>query len=85
MRWRVRLRTGFPLPEARSAEPGTGGDQSTVMQVAVSTQSDQGAAQLISNAYQKMKQLSNKYVAKRANLEFVGPGCTKERPVQIKA
>jgi hypothetical protein len=48
-----------------------------LMQVAVSTQSDQGAAQLISNAYQKMKQLSDKYVAKRANLEFVGPNALK--------
>ena len=52
-----------------------------LMQVAVSTQSDQGAAQLISNAYQKMKQLSDKYVAKRANLEFVGPDALKNDPL----
>jgi hypothetical protein len=52
-----------------------------LMQVAVSTQSDQGAAQLISNAYQKMKQLSDKYVAKRANLEFVGPNALKNDPL----
>ena len=52
-----------------------------LMQVAVSTQSDQGAAQLISNAYQKMKQLSDKYVAKRAKLEFVGPNALKNDPL----
>jgi hypothetical protein len=52
-----------------------------LMQVAVSTQSDQGAAQLISNAYQKMKQLSDKYVTKRANLEFVGPNALKNDPL----
>ena len=52
-----------------------------LMQVAVSTQSDQEAAQLISNAYQKMKQLSDKYVAKRANLEFVGPNALKNDPL----
>lgn len=52
-----------------------------LMQVAVSTQSDQGAAQLISNAYQKMKQLSDKYVAKRVNLEFVGPNALKNDPL----
>jgi hypothetical protein len=48
-----------------------------LMQVAVSTQSDQSAAQLISNAFQKMKQLSDKYVAKRANLDFVSPDALK--------
>jgi len=52
-----------------------------LLRVAVSTQSDQGAAQLISNAYQKMKQLSDKYVAKRANLEFVGPNALKNDPL----
>jgi hypothetical protein len=52
-----------------------------LMRVAVSTQSDQGAAQLISNAFQKMKQLSDKYVAKRANLEFVGPNALKNDPL----
>ena len=52
-----------------------------LMQVAVSTQSDQSAAQLISNAYQKMKQLSDKYVAKRTNLEFVGPNALKNDPL----
>ncbi len=52
-----------------------------LMQVAASTQSDQGAAQLISNAFQKMKQLSDKYVAKRANLDFVSPDALKNDPL----
>ncbi len=46
-------------------------------QVAVSTQSDQSGAQLITNAFQKMKQLSDNYVAKRANLDFVSPDALK--------
>jgi hypothetical protein len=46
-------------------------------QAATSTPSDQSAAQLISNAYQKMKQLSDKYLAKRANLDFVSPNALK--------
>jgi hypothetical protein len=46
-------------------------------QAATSTPSDQNAAQLISNAYQKMKQLSEKYLAKRANLDYVSPNALK--------
>jgi hypothetical protein len=46
-------------------------------QAATATPSDQSAAQLISNAYQKMKQLSDKYLAKRANLDYVSPNALK--------
>jgi hypothetical protein len=46
-------------------------------QVATSTPSDQSAAQLIGNAYQKMKQLSDKYLAKRANMDYVSPNALK--------
>jgi hypothetical protein len=52
-----------------------------LMQVAASTQSDQSAAQLVSNAFQKMKQLSDKYVTKRINMEFVGPDSLKNDPL----
>lgn len=46
-------------------------------QAATATPSDQSAAQLTSNAYQKMKQLSDKYLAKRANLDYVSPNALK--------
>lgn len=52
-----------------------------LMQVAASTQSDQSAAQLVSNAFQRMKQLSDKYVTKRIKMEFVGPDSLTNDPM----
>lgn len=46
-------------------------------QVAARTDADQNAAQLIANVYQKMKQLSDKYVAKRANVSYIAPDALK--------
>jgi hypothetical protein len=43
-------------------------------QAAATTDADQNAAQLIANECQKMKQLSDKYVAKRADMNYVDPG-----------
>ena len=40
---------------------------------AISTASDRGAYQLLSNEFQNMGQLSDKYVAKRANMTFISP------------
>jgi hypothetical protein len=40
-------------------------------QAAAKTDADQKAAQLIMNEYQKMKQLSDKYLAKRAILSYI--------------
>ena len=76
------IANGFPVTgELAAPYQAQAATNLRLMQVAVSTQSDQGAAQLISNAYQKMKQLSDKYVAKRANLEFVGPDALKNDPL----
>jgi hypothetical protein len=76
------IANGFPVTgEVVAPYQAQAATNLRLMQVAVSTQSDQGAAQLISNAYQKMKQLSDKYVAKRANLEFVGPDALKNDPL----
>lgn len=41
--------------------------------VAVSTDSDRGAYQLLSNLFQNMVKLTDKYVAARANMNFVSP------------
>jgi hypothetical protein len=76
------IANGFPVTgELVAPNQAQAATNLRLMQVQVSTQSDQGAAQLISNAYQKMKQLSDKYVAKRANLEFVGPDALKNDPL----
>lgn len=40
---------------------------------AVSTDSDRGAYQLLSNVFQNMAKLSDKYVAMRANMTFISP------------
>jgi len=44
-----------------------------LMQAAATTDADQNAAQLVTNEYQKMKQLSDKYLAKRANMNYISP------------
>jgi len=44
-----------------------------LMQAAATTDADQSAAQLVTNEYQKMKQLSDKYLAKRANMNYISP------------
>lgn len=48
-----------------------------LLQTAATTDADHKAAQLITNAYQKMKQLSDKYVAKRANMNYIAPDALK--------
>ncbi len=50
-------------------------------QAAATTDADQGAARLIASEYQKMKQLSDKYVAKRVNMTYVAPGTLKDDPL----
>jgi hypothetical protein len=42
-----------------------------IAQVAAATDGDQKAAQLITNAYQKMKQLSDSYLAQRAAATYI--------------
>ena len=42
-------------------------------QAAATTDADQNAVSLIANEYQKMKQLSDKYLAKRANMNYISP------------
>lgn len=41
-----------------------------LVQVATITDADRSAAQMVVNDYQKMKQLSDKYVAQRASLSY---------------
>jgi hypothetical protein len=41
--------------------------------VAISTDSDRGAYRLVSNEYQNMVKLTDKYVARRANMTYISP------------
>jgi hypothetical protein len=50
-------------------------------QTAAKTDADQQAAQLVANEYRKMKQLSDKYVAKRENMNYISPGALKNDPL----
>jgi hypothetical protein len=47
-------------------------------QAATNTDADQKGAKLIANELQKMKQLNDKYVAKRANVTYVSPDALKD-------
>jgi len=76
------ITNGFPVtPELVAPYQAQAVTNLRLMQVAASTQSDQSAAQLVSNAFQRMKQLSDKYVTKRINMEFVGPDSLKNDPL----
>jgi hypothetical protein len=44
-----------------------------LVKVAASTEADQNAAQLLSNEYENMDNLTQKYLTKRARLEFIDP------------
>jgi hypothetical protein len=46
-------------------------------QAAVTTDADQKVAQLLANQYQQMKDLSDKYQAKRVNMSYIEPGALK--------
>lgn len=50
-------------------------------QAAAATDADQNAASLITNEYQKMKQLSDKYMAKRANMNYIASDALKNDPL----
>lgn len=52
-----------------------------LVQVAATTDSDRSAAQLIANEYQKMKQVSDKYLAQRADLTYIPPDSLKTDPL----
>ena len=52
-----------------------------LMQAAATTDADQNASQLVTNVYQKMKQLSDKYLAKRANMNYISPDALSNDPL----
>jgi hypothetical protein len=68
------IQSGFPLtPDTLApyrAQTTTG---MRLASVAITTGSDQSAFQLLTNEFNYMKQLSDKYLAMRANLTFISP------------
>ncbi len=66
------IENGFPFTHAGLSRFETQATKNLrLMQVASRTDADQDAGRLITNAYQKMKQLSDKYVTERENLRYV--------------
>src|SRR5208283_581871 len=49
--------------------------------LAASTDADHSAGQLIASEFENMRNLTNKYLAKRANLEFIAPDALKNDPM----
>ncbi len=68
------IANGFPLSEELFAPyRGQAATSLRLAKVAASTQGDQSAAQLLGNEFNNMNNLTNKYLAKRANLDFISP------------
>ena len=49
--------------------------------VAVSTDADRNAFQLLSNEFDKMQKLSNKILAARQNMNYISPDALKNDPL----
>jgi hypothetical protein len=68
------IANGFPLSDELFAPyRGQAATSLRLAKVAASTQGDQSAAQLLGNEFNNMNNLTNKYLAKRANLDFISP------------
>jgi hypothetical protein len=68
----------FPVAQAWQAPFQAQASTSVrLAQVAATTDADRSAVPLIENVFQKMKQLSDKYVAQRASLSYIAPDSLK--------
>jgi hypothetical protein len=87
--WRSALanavQNGYPVTEDWvGAYRGQAATSLRLASVAVSTDSDGSAYQLISNVFDNMQQLSNKYVAARKSLNYMAPDSLKNDPLNQK-
>jgi hypothetical protein len=87
--WRSALanavQNGFPISEDWLA--GYRGQAATALRlasVAVSTDSDRNAFQLLNNEFENMKKLSNNYVAARRSLNYISPDALTNDPLNQK-
>jgi hypothetical protein len=84
--WRSALanavQNGYPVTEDWvGAYRGQAATSLRLASVAVSTDSDGSAYQLISNVFDNMQQLSNKFVAARKSLNYMAPDSLKNDPL----
>jgi hypothetical protein len=87
--WRSALanavQNGYPVTEDWvGAYRGQAATSLRLAYVAVSTDSDGSAYQLISNVFDNMQQLSNKFVAARKSLNYMAPDSLKNDPLNQK-
>jgi hypothetical protein len=87
--WRGALvnavKNGYPVTDEFVA--GYQGQASTNLRLAnlaVTTDSDRSAVQLLSNELDNMQKLSNKILAERQNLNYLSPDALKDDPLNQK-
>lgn len=76
------IQNGYPVTSqelSRFQGPATANLR--LAQTSATTDTDQQGMQLIDNAYQKMKQLSDKYIAMRANMTYIAPDSLENDPL----
>lgn len=68
------IENNYPMTnEGLSSYQGNASTNLHLAQAAATTDADRNLSQLVANAYQKMKELSDKYVAERKDLNYVDP------------
>jgi hypothetical protein len=68
------IENGYPVTqEGLTHYQGQAVTNLRLAQASASTKADEKGAQLLENTYQKMKQLTDKYVAMRENMNYVAP------------
>lgn len=76
------IENGYPVTrEGLASYQGRAATTLRLAQAATSTDADQKLAQLVANAYQKMKQLSDKYVADKGNMNYIDPNSLQNDPI----
>jgi len=68
------IENSYPITQDwLSPYQGQAGTNLRLAQVAITTDDDKSAFQLLSRVFQKMKQLNDKYVAAKANMSYIAP------------
>ena len=75
------IENGYPVTQQlMDRYQGQAATALRLAQAAVVTEDDQQGIQLIDGEYQKMKQLSDKYISMRANMNYVAPDALQNDP-----
>jgi len=79
------IANGFPLTEEQfTPYRGQAATSLRLATVAATTDSDRSASQLLNNEFENMKKLTDKYLAARANLNFIAPDALLNDPLNMK-